>query len=147
MPTNLIETLKVPTRRTAIVADSVKVIDEEVADKGGFSGLAIKTAYKLVKSFKPGFIPETVDGLLDDFAKQLQPLLDEAGAKNEPVGGFLTREKGRAAEALLAITDARAQRSNLAGIKVAYERLRPTAKKHVEEAMPRVGAMIEKNLA
>jgi hypothetical protein len=120
------------------------MIDEEVASKGGISGLAIKGSYKLVKGFKPGFIPETVNHLMDDFGKNLQPIVDDADAKGTPVSAFFKANTGRVADALLAITDERAKKSKHGTIKGAYERLRGTAKKHVEEAAPRVGVLIEK---
>jgi hypothetical protein len=48
------------------------------------------------------------------------------------------------AEALLSITDARAQRAKNQAIKGAYEKLRGSAKKHVEAAVPRIGRLVEK---
>lgn len=143
----LLETLGKHPKRQAVVSDCERLIDEEVADKGGISGFAIKGAYKLVKGFKPGFIPDVVDALLDDFCKKLQPLVDDARGQNRPIGAFFTDQRGRVADALLAITDERAQRSSHAAVRGAYEKLRGMAKKNVEEAVPRVGALIEKHAA
>jgi hypothetical protein len=144
MPT-LVETLGAAPKRASVIADCVALIDAEVDSKSGLSGLAIKGGYKLVKSFKPGFVPDAVDGLLDEFCRALQPIVDDARAKSRPIGAFFNADRGRVAEALLAITDARAARSRLAAIKSAYEKLRGMAKKNVEEAVPRVGALIEKH--
>jgi hypothetical protein len=141
----LLETLAAPAKRPAVVADCERLIDEEVASKGGLTGFAIKAAYKMVKGFKPGFVHNVADGMLDDFCRNLQPLIDEARAQNRPIKTFFDGQRGRVADALLAATDARAQRSRLAAIKAAYEKLRGTAKKQVEEAVPRLGALVERH--
>ena len=144
MPT-LLETLGAQPKRATVIADCVTLIEQEVADKGGLSGMAIKGGYKVVKSFKPGFTAEAVDGFLDQFCAALQPIVDDARAQSKPISQVFSANTGRVAEALLAITDARAARSKLAMIKATYERLRGMAKKHVEEAVPRVGKLIEKH--
>ncbi len=142
---NLLEILAAPANRPTVIQECVTIIDQEVDAKGGLTGLAIKGGYKLVKSFKPGFVGQAVDGLLDDFCKNLQPLVDEAHGKNQAVGAFFGANRSRVADALLAITDARAQRSKLAAIKGAYEKLRGMAKKNVEDAVPRLAGLIEKH--
>ena len=60
---------------------------------------------------------------------------------------YLASRAGEAADALLGITDERATRAKNMSVKKAYDKLRPTAKKHVEAAIPRVSQMIEKNTA
>ena len=144
MPT-LLETLAKPPKRATVCADCVRLVDEEVHSKGGLSGLAIKGAYKLVKGFKPGFVPEIVDAMLDDFCKNLQPIVDDARAQNRAISAFFTANPSRVADALLAITDERAKRSSHGSVRSAYERLRGVAKRNVEEAAPRVGTVIERH--
>ena len=143
MPT-LHEILAEAPKRKNLIADCVVVIDEEVHAKGGLGGMAIKAAYKVVKGVKPGFIESSVDSLLDDFAKQLQPIADQANEKGRPVGSYFVSERSRVADALLSITDKRAERSSHKTVKGAYSKLRPSAKKHVEEAVPRLGKLVEK---
>ena len=100
----------------------------------------------MVKGIKPGFIPDVVDGLLDDFLDALDPIYQEAVQRNVPPGKHLAANGDRAAYALLAITDARAARSTRAVIQKTYEKLRPTAKKHVSAAAPRLGDMLDRQL-
>ena len=140
----LTEILLAPGNRPKVVVDCVRLIDEEVDSKGGLTGLAVKGAYALVKAVKPGFVSEAVDGMLDDFVKRLEPFYAAAQAKNEPIGPALNARSGEVSEALLAISDERAQRAKHNGLKKAYEKLRPTGKKHVEAAVPRVGRLIAK---
>jgi len=143
MPT-LKDILTVPGNRPKVVADCVTLVQEEVDSKGGLTGLAIKGAYALVKAVKPGFIAEALDGMLDDFATKLEPFWVDAQAKNEPVGALMSGRASQVADALLSISDERAARAKNATAKKAYEKLRPTGKKHVEAAVPRLGRMIAK---
>ena len=53
----------------------------------------------------------------------------------------------RVADALLTITDEKAKKSSSGAVKSAYERLRGTAKKNVEAAVPRLGKLVEKHTA
>jgi hypothetical protein len=134
-----------PEKRDAIIADALAVLDQEVNDKSGITGLAIKGAFKMVKGVQPGFLRRVVDHLLDDFLEALDPIYQEAlGAKKSPAR-HLESNAGRVADALLAITDARAENAQRAIIKKTYGKLRPTAKKHVEAAAPRLGAMLERH--
>jgi hypothetical protein len=140
------EILGAPGVRPQVVADCEKVIEEEVGSKG-LAGLPIKAAYKVVQAVKPGFVREVLDHMLDDFARRLDPLYQQAVAKNEPVTAYFNARPGEVAEALLAITDERAARAKNATLKSAYDKLRPFGKKHVEAAVPRVSRLIAKHAA
>jgi len=129
--------------RKQVIADCERIIEEEVASKG-LMGIPVKAAYAVVKAVKPGFIPEVIDALLDDFAERLDPMFQAALARNEPVSAYMNARAGEAAEALLGITDQRAQKAKNQVVKAAYEKLRPMAKKHTEAAIPRVSRMIAK---
>ena len=143
MPT-LTEILLVPGNRPKVIADCVQLIEEEVASKGGLTGLAVKGAFALVKAVKPGFVGEAVDHMLDDFVRRLEPFWADAQSKNEPVGVLMNARAGEVADALLAISDERAQRAKNQSLRKAYEKLRPAGKKHVEAAVPRIGRLIAK---
>ena len=143
----LTEILLVPGTRPKVIADSVRLIEEEVDAKGGLSGIAIKGAFMVVKAVKPGFINEAVDHMLDDFVRRLEPFHTEAQQKNEPIGPFLSSRAPAVADALLAISDERAAKSTNNTLKKAYEKLRPTGKKHVEAAVPRIGRLVAKYTA
>ncbi len=144
MPT-LSDMLGGSPKRQQVLDDACRVLDEEVADKGGLSGLAIKGAYGLVKGIKPGFVREVVDSLLDDFLRCLDPLYQEAVAKGIRPGSHIQANSDRVADALLAVTDGKAARAQRAIIKSTYEKLRPTAKKQVQAAAPRLGALLERH--
>ncbi|MDX2021348.1 MAG: hypothetical protein SF187_13995 [Deltaproteobacteria bacterium] len=143
MPT-LNEILTRPGIRPQVVKDAERVVEEEV-DSKGLTGLPIKAAYKIVKTVKPGFVPEVLDHLVEDFAKALDPLYQEAVVAKMPLDAYLASRSSQAAEALLAITDGRAGNAKNQMVKSTYEKLRPTAKKHVEAAIPRVSRMVAKH--
>src|SRR5437016_3752646 len=108
---SLSETLTADTNKNAVVDDCCQLIDAEVADKGGLSGLAIKAGYGVVKGIKPGFIRHVVTDLLPEFASALDPIYQEAKGKSAVVSEYFVTNSARVADALLAITDAKAQKS------------------------------------
>ena len=142
---SLPEVLTDAGKKPSVVADCLTLIDAEVSDKGGFSGLAIKAGYAAVKGVKPGFIKDAVESLLPEFARVLDPMFQEAKTKGAPVSAHFSANASRVADALLAITDAKAQKSPHGVVKGAYDKLRGTAKKNVEAAVPRLGRLIEKH--
>lgn len=133
--------------RAKVIDDACRVLDQEVADKGGLSGIAIKGAYKVLQGVKPGFVREVVDNLLDDFLAALDPLYQEAASKQRPAGAYLRENSSRVADALLAVTDRRATDAKRQMIRSAYEKLRPMAKKQVEAAAPRLADMVDRHAA
>jgi hypothetical protein len=142
---NLTEALTGESHKSAVVDDCCALIDAEVADKGGLSGLAIKAGYRAVQGIKPGFVRQVVTDLLPDFAKALEPIYQEAKANGAGVKAHFTSHTTQVADALLTITDEKAKRSKSGMVKGTYEKLRGSAKKNVEAAVPRLAGMIEKH--
>jgi hypothetical protein len=142
---SLTEVLTTDSKKNTVVDDCVSLIDAEVADKGGLSGLAIKAGYGTVKGIKPGFVRQVVSDLLPEFAQVLDPLYQEARTKGTGVQEYFNANANRVADALLAITDDKAKRAKSAMVKGTYEKLRSTAKKNVEAAVPRLAGVIEKH--
>jgi hypothetical protein len=132
-------------KRSAVIADACQVLDAEVADKGGLSGIAIKGAYRIVQGIRPGFVKDAIDHLLDDFLDAVDPLYQEAAQNKQPAGAYLQKNSARVAQALLAVTDARAARVDSQAVKKTYEKLRPMAQKQVEGAAPRLASLLEKH--
>ena len=111
MPESLLSQVKAPGKRAALIADAEKVLDAEVADKSGLTGIAIKTAFKVIKGVRPGFIPDVIEHLLDDFLIQVEPLYQRAIEQGLPPGALLEKEKSTVASALLSVTDKKALRA------------------------------------
>jgi len=142
---SLAETIKDDTRRRAVVNDCVALIEAEVASKRGLSGMGIKTAFKAVKGLRPGMIPMAMNHLLDDFAKQIDPLWQECQSSGEAPRAFFSSRKGEIANALLSITDARRDRADNRVMVRAYNGLRPKAVAYIGDAAPRLGDLIAKH--
>lgn len=142
---SLFDVTRDPAKRKAVVDDCCALIDAEVSDKGGLTGIAIKTAFATVKGVKPGMIPMSMDHLLDDFSKQLDPFWAECQKGTEPPRAFFTRKKEAVANALLAITDDRARKSSHTVLVKAYQGLRGKAVDHIGAAMPRFADLLVKH--
>ncbi len=83
--------------------------------------------------------------MLDDFLEALNPIYQEAAEKKKPAAQHLVDNQSRVADALLAVTDRRAQQAQRQVVRGAYDKLRPMAKKQVEQAAPRMGKLLEKH--
>jgi hypothetical protein len=132
------------SRKATVVRDCLEILEAEVKSKKGLSGMAIKTGYKVVKGFKPGFVKNVVTDLLPEFADAIEPLADAAMDASVPATRHLGSHSGELADALLSITDKKAARSKNRVVKKTYDKLRPTAKRHVEDAAPRLGGLVDK---
>ncbi len=143
----LSEKLTQPPNRERVVADCVSMVDAEVKSKSGFSGIAVKGAYGVVTAVKPRFVAEVVDGMLDEWVTKLEPFYDawKTEAAGKPFPDYLNARRSEVAESLLEVTDGRAKVSKNGAVRKMYEKMRPSAKKHVEEALPRLGKLVEKN--
>ena len=141
---HLKELLGDAAQRQNVVSDCVDLIDGEVKAKGGLSGMAIKAGYAVINGIKPSFVREAVDHLLDDFSNKLDPIYQEAKTQGKQIESHFVNNASRVADALLEITDARAKRAKMAAVAKTYERLRGDAKKNVESAVAKLGALVAK---
>ena len=140
---SLYETIQDPDKRRTVIEDSNAILEAEVRTKG----FVVKTAFKVVKGIKPGFIPTAIDNLIDDFSQQLDPHYDQwaNGEQKESLEGHFVSNSTRIANDLLSVTDERAKTAKSATVKKAYNKLRPAATKHISTAMPRLAGLVEKH--
>jgi len=142
---SLTEAITDRQKRRTIVDDCVILIDAEVADKRGMSGMAIKAAFKAVKKVRPGMIGMAMDGLLDDFAQQLDTYWADCNSAGDAPRSYFSRRSQDVANSLLGITDARARQNNNRVLTKAYGALRPKALEHICAAMPRFADLLTKH--
>ena len=142
---SLTDALSDPNRVETVVTDCLVLLEEEVATKKGISGLGIKAGFKAVKSAKPGFLAAVIHHLLPEFTAALDPVYQEALAKGIGITPYFEQNAGRVADDLLTITDRKAEASGNRLLQGAYNKLRGIAKKHVEQAVPRLARLIEKH--
>lgn len=140
----LTDVLNDEATRASIIEDVVRLVDGEVKKQRGISGVAVKAGYKLVQGVKPGFVRNVVQALLPEFAEALDPIRERALSQGQSVSSYFQAHSPEIAEALLGVTDAKAQRSDHPSVKGAYTKLRGSARKNVEAAVPGLGAIIER---
>lgn len=142
MAETLADLLLTPDVKPQVVAECQQLVDAEVHDKGGASGLAIKGAFSVAKRFAPGVIHDLIDELLPEFVGQLEPYFADYLNVGGSFGDYLVNRGDEVSDALLSTTDSRAN-SQRAPLRKAYEKIRPSGKKNVEAALPRLGALIQ----
>jgi hypothetical protein len=131
--------------RDKVIDDCVGLVDDEVKKKSGLGGMVIKTGYKAVKGIKPGFIRQVVDKLLDEWAQKLDPIWAEALSAGKSPRTHFEANASRVAEALLSVTDEKSSGAKSSVVRGTYSKLRPSAKQHVEVAVPGLAAVLDKH--
>jgi hypothetical protein len=145
MSATLQEILLAPDTRPKVVADCYLLLEQQVSEKSGISGTAVKLAYKTVNTFKPGHIRHMVAVLLPEMLDQLEPYWEEFSTSGgSGFGDYLAKRGEEVSESLLSVTDARAAASGRPTVIKAYRSVRGNARKHVEAALPQVGDLVLK---
>jgi hypothetical protein len=145
MAATLQEILLAPDRKPQVINDCCTLIDNEVSDKSGISGTAVKLAYKTVNAFASGHVRHMVESMLPQMVEKLEPYwADFNAAGGGSFGDYLSKRGDEVAESLLEVTDARAARSDRGSIIKAYKSVRGGAAKHIQAALPAVGGMVTK---
>lgn len=141
----VLERLGAPERRPRVLDDCSRLIDSEVASKRGLSALPLKAGYKVIQGVKPGFVRHCVDFLLDDFCLALEPYYQTWSKQSPrpPLETALRSQSSQVADALLGVTDRRAQRAQNRTLQSLYQKLRGMAKGHVEAALPGLARTFE----
>jgi hypothetical protein len=131
-----------PNKKSQVVTSCTELLDSQVASMGGVSGIAIKASYSTVKGLAPGYCTTAIERLLPSFLTAIDPIWDEGVQGGDPVG-HLTQNSSRTANALLSITDSRIEKSTNNTVKGIYSKLRNSAQKHVENAVPELAKVID----
>ena len=135
--------LLVSEQRERVIGDCVNLVESEVASKSGLGGMAVKTAFGVIKKLHPQIIHMAVNKLIDDFVDAMDPFYDDfqtAGASN--LESHWTAKRVELADALLGVTDKRISRAENKTIKKAYSKLRPSGAKHVEASVPGIAQVV-----
>jgi len=145
MTAMLQDSLLAPEIQPALIDDCLVLIEHEVSGMSGMSGTAVKVAYKTVNKFAAGHVRHMVASLLPKMAEELQPYwADYRACGGLDFGDHLVQRGPEVSQSLLSVTDARAAASGRPTITRAYGSVRGSAAKHVEAALPQVGALVQK---
>jgi hypothetical protein len=144
----LSDILLVDGNQQKIAADCQVLVEQELSTKSGVAAGALKVAYKAVTAFAPGYYQSTVENLVPPLLARLQPFwtdFHEAGGGQ--FGDYLAKRGEEVSESLLGVTDDMANGSPRVAVVKTYNTVRGGAGKHIEAALPAVGALVEKYAA
>ncbi len=143
MSATLVELLGNDPVRGLVITDCVNLIDAQVKQKGFF----MKSAYATIKALKKRFVPEVVDSLLNDWLGKLQPHYEKwQTSQVSTFSEYLIARSDDVAEDLLAVTDARAEKTSHSTAKKLYFKMRDSAKQNVVEALPELSRTLERHM-
>ncbi|MGF1458913.1 MAG: hypothetical protein ACFBSG_07780 [Leptolyngbyaceae cyanobacterium] len=137
---SLSEMVKDPAVQASLVADCDQLIHTHVSQKGGVSGMAFKTAYRVAKGIGPTYVQGALSRLLPDALKALDPMWEEGLQTGDPVH-HLEAHRDRTADLILSVTDHRIQYSSGAIVGV-YKKLRKSVKTDVAEVVPALATIL-----
>ena len=139
------EILLTPENKPHVIDDCLTLIDDEVKGKSGISGTAVKLAYKTANTFASGYLRGMVELLAPDMIIELEPSWADFTASGAgDFGDYLVKHGDEVSDALLSVTDRRAETSTRPTILKAYKTVRGGASKHVTAALPALGALVQK---
>lgn len=140
--------LLAPEKKDAVIADLARLLEGAVANRGGLTGMALKTGLAMLKSGKPDVLERGATRMLPEFAAQLQPLFErfqkEGGAD---FAGFLNKNSGETTTVLARTIDKLMSTSQNATAKSLYAKFRSGADKDIAAMVPEVGRLVQKYLA
>ncbi|MGD0701331.1 MAG: hypothetical protein ABSA02_15780 [Trebonia sp.] len=146
MALTLQETLLTPATKPQVVADTQALVDQELASKSGISATGLKVAYKGITAFAPGYYQQTIESLLPGWVDALEPYWADFNATGGAgFGDYLAKRPEEVAEALLSVTDAAGRDSGRPTVVKLYNAVRGGAAKHIEAALPNLGAMVQRH--
>ena len=129
-----------------VIVDCRKLLDAEVAKKKGVSGFAVKAAYKTVKTVSRKFIEGVLEDLVPEFCDALEPLHERQVSEGKgSFGEFMKRNEQQVTEAMLSVTDGKAEESDNRMLRKTYAKLRGRAEANVREAIPGLAALMDKH--
>lgn len=134
--------------RDPVVADCVQLVEDYVAKRSGWKGMALRTGLAVIRAKRPDFLVRSTHWLLPQFLAALDPLYQrQAGLR---AGGtfrdYLVEHHDEATPALLQIADQRVAGTPNQFVKKTYARFRDDAEKEVEILLPAFGDLIDRHL-
>jgi hypothetical protein len=148
MPATLRQLMLEPETMPQVVTDCRGLIEQELSVKSGVSGTAVKAAHKVVTTFAPGYYQAAIEEMLPDLTDKLEPFWADFNASGgAEFGDYLAKRGGDVSEALLSVTDGVAATSKRPVLVKTYKAVRGGAGKHIEAALPNLGALVQKYAA
>jgi hypothetical protein len=145
---SLPDILLIENAQQRVARDCQELVEQELDAKSGLSATALKVAYRAVTTSAPGYYQSTVENMVPDLLEKLQPFwMDFHAEGGGQFGDYLVKRGGEVSEAVLTVTDGMTHGSDQPSVVKAYNAVRGDAGKHIESALPGVGALVEKYAA
>lgn len=142
----LAEILLAAEHKDAVVSGCVQLIEQHIAGRGGFKGIALRTGMAMLKAAKPGILERATDKLLPEFIEALEPLHQQFKKSGQPdFGAFLKQNTPAAAAALLGVADRKAHGAS-AGVQSTYAKFRGGGEAEVQAVIPGLAQLISSHL-
>jgi hypothetical protein len=148
----LVDLLTQPRVEPLVVQDCLRVIEREVAKPRGLLGLITAQGFQALRNFDQGqLLTKVMAGLLSEFAQALDPYYQryqiqrregKAWGSAADFVAYMQRHDRAVAEALLAITDRRRQKSYNPLLNLTYDNLRKPALGLVQDGVPAIAQVI-----
>ena len=144
---SLKEIIEDPKVSHSVLTDGLRVLDEEIGKRSGIGGMAIKGAYKVIKSVQSGrTLEKAVKILMPEFIDKLDPYFarfQEEG-KGKTWEEYLRPHYDSLSDEFLAVTDHKIRETDNRAIRKTYDKIRPKARKEVIASLPALARMIER---
>ncbi|ANE02784.1 DUF6918 family protein [Corynebacterium crudilactis] len=138
--------LLVSTNFDAAVQDMSAFIEETVGKQSGLSGIALKGAMAAATKVDSDIVAKGSRRLLPEMAESLDSLWQEyTNADAADFGTYLEANSTQALDAILSVADRNADNINVPGLDKVYKGVRGKAAKVIEQELPAIGQLIEKN--
>ena len=133
--------------RDTAVARITGVVEQQIARRKGLSGAGLRTALKMAKSNRPDMLPTVINRLLPHFCEALEPYFQQFQASDETdFQHFVMQRESELTEAMLSVTDGRAEQTQKKTFKRMYKQLRGTAGDELSAALPDIAALVQARL-
>ena len=144
-PQALSDLLLDDARRPQVVSEIVELIESQVAARRGLAGAGMKTALAMAKKARPDMLTVVVERVLPEFCETLQPYYTEFLESGESdFVGYVESRRDEIGQQMLAVIDARTERSQNQSVKSMYKRLRGSAGDELVNIAPKLASLVER---
>lgn len=143
---NLVDILTADDKIDAVVDDLAAFVDSTVNGISGFTGMAIKTAYNNRTASNPELPAKAARTVLPNVAKALDPYWQQFVESGQgSFGDVLAANSDDISQMLVAGAAARVEASDNAALKQMFGMIKGKAAGFIADALPDLGAVIEKH--
>lgn len=132
-----------PVRFEAFVNDCTRLVATEIRSRG----MTLRAAFSVVQRIKPDILERTVREQMPAFVGELEPCYSEyRTSASRDFGAWLVAHETRVVNAVLRVTDRRAERIASRPIHSAYQRVRGRAAREISDAVPALAVVIDRHV-